>query len=133
MRLPQLLLATALIAVAAPAFAVQPDAPYHRVMDPFFAHVERQCPGRKLEDLSAGGLGLIVEGFEDRLSPARKREVERAARYGCRHTIAGETCANVAAIHTFSRWRMLPQFAGAACATGLRCTAFADCTKAPAP
>jgi len=132
MRLPQPLLAAAFMAAAAPAAAVQPDAPYHRVMDPFFAQLERQCPGRKLEDLSAGDLNGVIEAFEDRLSPGQRRGLERAAAYGCRHTIAGLTCANVASIRTFSRWKLLPRFAGAVCATPWRCTDFADCTQAPA-
>ncbi|HEV2531417.1 hypothetical protein [Phenylobacterium sp.] len=133
MRLPQLLLATSLLAIAAPAFAVQPDAPYHRVMDPFFAQLDRQCPGRRLEDLSAGDLELIMEGFEEGLSAGQRREIARAARYGCRHTIAGLTCANVATIRVFSRWRMLPQFAQAVCATTWRCADFGDCKQATAP
>jgi hypothetical protein len=133
MRLPQLLLAVALLGPAAPASAVQPDASYHRVMDPFFAQLDRQCPGRKLEDLSAGDLELVMEGFEDGLSPSQRREIGRAIGESCRHTIAGLTCGNVATIHTFSRWRMLPSFAGAVCATTWRCVDFGDCRQAAAP
>ena len=131
MRLPQpLLIAALVIAAAAGAARSEPDAPYHRVMDPYFAELDRQCPGRDLQDLTPADLELIMEGFEDRLTPPQRRDIAKAVHQGCRRTIAGLTCGNVATIRTFRRWNRLPQFTAAVCATAWRCTAPAECVQA---
>jgi hypothetical protein len=130
MRLPQLLLAAAVVVcVAAPAAYAAPKTPYHRAVDPFVAELNRQCPGRDLQDLSAGDLELIMEGFEDRLTLAQRHKVEDAVGYRCARIEAGLTCGNTASLDAFRRLGVLPRFVAEACATPWTCRAFADCAQ----
>jgi hypothetical protein len=130
MRLPQLFVAaTALILAASPAGAA-PKTPYHRAIDPFVAELNRQCPGRNLQNLTAGDLGLIQEGFVEHLTVAQRHKVEDAVGRRCARIEAGLTCANTASLDAFRTLRILPQFTAAACATHWTCKGEADCTEA---
>lgn len=106
-----------------------PRTPYDRAMTPYVAALNRQCPSRKLEDLSAGDLELIMEGFVERLTPAQRRQVEDTVGERCARIEAGLTCANTASLDAFCRLGVLRSFAGEACATTWTCRAFADCTQ----
>lgn len=106
-----------------------PKTPYYRAMTPYVAELNRQCPGRKLEDLSAGDLDPIMEGFVERLSPAQRRQVQDTVGERCARIEAGLTCANTASLDAFRRLGVLRRFAGKACATTWTCGAFADCTQ----
>jgi hypothetical protein len=123
MRLPQLFLALAVLASAAPAVQSAPKSPY-------IAELNRQCPTRELQDLSAGDLELIMEGFEGRLTPAQRHKVEDAVGYQCARIEAGLTCGNNASLDTFRRLGLLRRFVGEACAAGWTCHGFADCVQA---
>lgn len=129
MRLPQLFLAAIAFALAAPGIQAAPRTPYQRAMTPFIAELDRQCPGRRLQDLSAGDLDLIVEGFVDRLTPAQRHKVEDAVGYRCARIEAGLTCANIASLDTFHRLGVLRSFVREACATRWTCKGFADCAQ----
>ena len=130
MRLPQLFLAAAAFTVlASPPQAAQ-KTPYHRAVDPFVAELNRQCPGRNLQDLSAGDLGLIQEGFVETLTLARRHTVEDAVGLRCARIEAGLTCANTASLDAFRRLGVLPRFTAAACATRWTCKGVADCAEA---
>lgn len=110
--------------------AAAPRSPYDRAMGPFVGELARQCPGRGLQDLSAGDLGLIMEGFVDRLTPDQRRQVQDAVGRRCARIEAGLTCANVASLDTFRRLGVLPRFVGEVCATRWTCRAVADCAQA---
>ncbi|HEX3366666.1 hypothetical protein [Phenylobacterium sp.] len=129
MRLPQLFLAAVLFTLAAPSIHAAPKTPYGRAMTPFVAELNRQCPGRDLQDLSAGDLELIMEGFVERLTPAQRHKVEDAVGYRCARVEAGLTCANIASLDTFHRLGVLGSFVREACATKWTCKAFAACTQ----
>jgi len=129
MRLPQLLLAAFAAISLAPVVHAAAKTPYDRAMTPFIAELNRQCPARRLEDLSAGDLELIMEGFETRLTPAQHRQLQDAIGYRCARTEAGLTCGNVATLDIFRRRGLLHDFTGQACASGWTCRAFADCTQ----
>ncbi|HZZ33390.1 MAG TPA: hypothetical protein VFE10_15520 [Phenylobacterium sp.] len=129
MRLPQLFLAAVLFALVAPSTEAASKAPYGRAMNPFVAALNRQCPGRDLQDLSNGDLELIMEGFVARLPLAQRHKVEDAVGYQCARVEAGLTCANTASLEAFHRLGVLRHFAAEACATKWTCKAFADCTQ----
>jgi hypothetical protein len=117
--------------IAAPAMTnAAPHTPYDRAMRPFIAELDRQCPGRRLQDLSAGDLELVMEGFEERLAPAQRRQVQDAVGYRCARIEAGLTCGNVASLDVFRRIGVLPRFVHEVCATTWTCRGFADCAQA---
>ena len=125
MRLPQLLpLAVAL------AFATGARA--QGVTRPYLAELKRQCPAQRLENLAAGDLELLMEGFEPRLSPAQLRRQQDAVGVRCARVEAGLSCGNAATLDTYAKLGLLKAFVGAACASGWTCKAFADCTR-PTP
>jgi hypothetical protein len=124
----RLVAALALVLIASASHAA-PKTPYDRAMTPYIAELNRQCPGRKLEDLSAGGLELIMEGFVERLTPAQRRQVQDTVGERCARIEAGLTCANTASLDAFRRLGVLRRFVDEACATTWTCRAFADCTQ----
>jgi hypothetical protein len=134
MRLPQLFLALCVIVGMAPlaeaAPRKAPSTPYHRAVDPFIAELNRQCPGRALQNLAAGDLALIQEGFVETLTVAQRHTVEDAVGQRCARIEAGLTCANTASLDAFRRLSVLPRFTAAACATRWTCKGVADCAEA---
>jgi hypothetical protein len=130
MRLPQLFVAAAALILAASPAGAAPKTPYHRAVDPFVVELNRQCPGRNLQNLTAGDLSLIQEGFVEHLALAQRHKVEDTVGQRCARIEAGLTCANTASLDAFRTLRVLPQFTAAACATKWTCKAFADCTEA---
>ena len=98
-------------------------------VSPYLAELNRQCPARDLQDMTAGDLELIMEGFEDRLAPAQRREVEDAVGYRCARIEAGLTCGNIASLEAFRRLGVLRPFVGEACAAGWTCHGFANCVQ----
>ncbi|WP_372786948.1 hypothetical protein [Phenylobacterium sp.] len=129
MRLPQLFLATALLCLAAPTVQGAPKTPYDRAMGPYLAALDRQCPGRDLQDLSLGDLNSVMEGFDDGLPRRSRRAVLRSVSRECAHSIAGLGCANTGSLLAYERLRLLPKFTAAVCATHWTCKAFADCAQ----
>ena len=129
MRLPQLLLAAAAAVLLAPAAQAAGETPYERAMGPYLAELDRQCPGRDLQDLSLGEFNRIMEGFDDHLTKPQQRTVERQVGRDCRHQIAGIGCANTGSLLAYERLGVLPRFVAQVCATPVRCKAFADCEK----
>jgi hypothetical protein len=99
-------------------------------MRPYVAELNRQCPGRALQDLTAGDLELIMEGFTPRLAPAQLRAVQDAVGYRCARIEAGLTCANTASLDVFRRLGVLPRFVHDVCASAWTCRGFAACTQA---
>lgn len=124
----RLVVALASVLIASASHAA-PKAPYDRAMTPYVVELNRQCPSRKLEGLSAGDLELIMEGFVERLTPAQRRQVQDTVGVRCARIEAGLTCANTASLDAFRRLGVLRSFAGEACATAWTCRAFADCTQ----
>jgi hypothetical protein len=121
MRLPQLLpLAVLAFATAAHAQGVTP---------PYLAELKRQCPAQRLENLTAGDLELLMEGFQPRLTPAQLRQQQDAVGARCARVEAGLSCGNVATLETYKRLGLLRDFARAACASGWRCKGFLDCAQ----
>ena len=129
MRLPQLFVALAVALLAASAAQSAPKTPYDRAMNPFVAELNRQCRARDLQDLSAGDLELIMEGFEDRLNLAQRHKVQDAVGYRCARIEAGLTCANTASLDAFRRLGVLKSFVTEACAAGWTCRGFGDCAQ----
>jgi hypothetical protein len=130
MRLPQLFLALAAVIVAAPAAHAAARTPYDRAMAPYIAELNRQCPGRHLENLTPGDFELIMEGFEERLTTAQRHEIEGVIGEACVRTEAGLTCGNVATIGVFRRHKVLPAFVHEVCATTWKCDAMYRCVQA---
>jgi hypothetical protein len=128
MRLPQLFVAAAVIVLGTATVEAAPKTP-HRATDPYVAELNRQCRARDLQDLSAGDLELIMEGFEDRLTLAQRRKVQDAVGYRCARIEAGLTCGNAASLDAFRRLGVLRSFVTEVCAAGWTCKAFADCTQ----
>jgi hypothetical protein len=128
MRLPQPFLVVLALAAPLPA-AAAPQTGYARAMAPYVAQLDRQCPGRRLQDLTAGDLELVMEGFEDRLAHRQRREIGRAVDHACAGTLAGLGCANTTTLRSFARMGLLPGFATAVCASGWRCAAPGACVE----
>lgn len=128
MRLPQPFLVALALAAPFPA-AAAPHTGYERAMAPYVVQLDRQCPGRRLQDLTAGDLELVMDGFEHRLAHRQRREIAQAVDHACAGTIAGLGCANTASLRSFSRMGVLPGFAAAVCASGWRCTAPGECVE----
>jgi len=124
------LVAALALLLAASAASAAPRPPHHPAASPFVAELDRQCPGRRLQDLTAGDLALIMEGFTPRLSPAQRRDVEAAVGQRCARIEAGLTCANNASLDAYHRLGVLRRFVGEACATTWTCRGVADCTQA---
>ena len=129
MRLPQLLAAAAAVMTAAAQVSAAPSTGYEIARAPYIAELDRQCPGRILEDLTPGDLDGVIERYEEALS---KRELHRIARHvklGCAHVIAGLGCANTRTIKVLTHLGKVRGLAAAACATGWRCTAPFECVQ----
>jgi hypothetical protein len=121
MRLPQLFLAAALaFATAAHAQGVTP---------PYLAELKKHCPAQRLDNMTAGDLELLMEGFETRLTPAQKRQQQGAVGVRCARIEAGLSCANSATLDTYRRLGLLKDFAREACASRWSCKGFADCVQ----
>jgi hypothetical protein len=121
MRLPQLL------AVAAIVFATTARA--QGVTPPYLAELKRQCPAQRLENMTAGDLELLMEGFEPRLTPAQKRQQQDAVGVRCARIEAGLSCGNAATLETYRSLGLLKDFVREACASGWSCKGFADCVQ----
>ncbi len=100
---------------------------------PYLAELRRQCPQRHLEQMTAGDLGLIMEGFHDRLSKPQQHEVEDMVGRRCALVEGGLTCANNASLVAYGRLGVLKAFVRQACASGWTCHGEANCTQAPTP
>ena len=98
-------------------------------MAPYIAALNRQCPGRHLKDLAPGALDGVIEGYEEVLSKRELHTIARHVRRGCGRVIAGLGCANTRTLEALIRLGNVRGFAGAACATGWRCTASFECGK----
>ena len=129
MRLSQLFLAAAAVALSTATVEAAPKTP-HRATDPYVAELNRQCRARDLQDLTAGDLELIMEGFVARLPLAQRHRIEDAVGYRCARIEAGLTCANTASLDAFRRLGVLRSFVAQACAAGWTCKGFADCAQA---
>jgi hypothetical protein len=114
--------------VVAIAFATVAHA--QGVTPPYLAELKRQCPAQHLENLTAGDLELLMEGFEPRLTPAQLRQQQDAIGVRCARVEAGLSCGNFATLETYKKLGLLKDFAQAACASGRSCKGFADCTSA---
>lgn len=122
MRLPQLL-AVAVFAVASVAHA-------QGVTPSYLAELKRQCPAQHLQNMTAGDLELMMEGFEPRLTPAQKRQQQDAVGARCARIEAGLSCGNAATLETYKALRLLKAFVHEACASGWSCKGFLDCARA---
>lgn len=129
MRPAQLLLAAALAILAAAPASSGAKTPLQNARQAFEAEAARQCPTQRLQDMTAGDLELLMEGFEARLTPAEKRQNEDAVGYHCARIEAGLTCGNSATLSVYQRIGKLKAFVHDACASGWTCKAFADCTR----
>jgi hypothetical protein len=124
MRLPQLL------PVVVIAFATVAHA--QGVTPSYVAELKRQCPQLRLENMTAGDLELLMEGFEPRLTPAQLRRQQDAVGARCARVEAGLSCGNAATLETYRALGLLKDFAHAACASGWTCKGFLDCAR-PTP
>lgn len=129
MRLPQLFLAAAVLVHSTATVQAAPKTPYHRAMNPYVAELHRQCRVRHLQDMTAGDLSYIMEGFVPRLPEAQRRKVEDAVGERCARIEAGLTCANAASLDAFRRLGVLRSFVTAACASGWTCHGLGDCVQ----
>jgi hypothetical protein len=116
----------AALALAVPAIANAQTPPVQR---PFIAELHRQCPRQHLENMTAGDLELIMEGFEDRFTPAQKHLVQDAVGKRCALVEAGLSCANNATLTAYARLKVLKDFTHEACASGWTCRGFGDCAQ----
>jgi len=130
MPLPQLLAVAVSLAALPAAVQAAQKTPYERAMRPYIAELNRQRPGRRLENLTPGDFELIMEGFEEGLTPAVRHQIEAAIGEGCVRTEAGLTCGNVATIGVFRRQKVLPAFVHEVCATTWKCDAMYRCVQA---
>jgi hypothetical protein len=129
MRLSQLFLAAVAIVLSTVTVEAAPQTPQHRAVTPYVAELNRQCRARDLQDLTAGDLELIMEGFEDRLTLAQRHKVQDAVGYRCARIEAGLTCGNTASLDAFRRLGVLKRFVTEACASGWSCKGFGDCVQ----
>jgi hypothetical protein len=129
MRLPQLLLAAAAIVLATATVQAAPKTPRHGAVSPYVAELNAQCRARDLQDLSAGDLEQIMEGFDAKLAPAQRRKIQDMVGYRCARIEAGLTCANGATLKAYRRLGVLRQFVTEACASGWTCHGLGDCVQ----
>jgi hypothetical protein len=122
----------ALLLVIAGLLATTPAqaAPLSHRAPPYVAELNRQCSGRRLQDLSPGDLELIMEDFETRLTPVQRRKIEAAIGERCLRVEAGISCGNAATLDVFRRERVLRSFVHDVCATTWTCGAYYTCTQA---
>jgi hypothetical protein len=130
MPLPQLLAVAIALAALPAAVRAAPKTLYDRAMTPYVAELARQCPGRRLENLSPGDFELIMEGFEPGLTPDQRHQIEAAIGERCVRTEAGLTCGNTATLDVFRRQRLLKPFVHEVCATTWKCDAMYRCAQA---
>jgi hypothetical protein len=123
MRLPQQLLAPALVFTTLILATGAGASPYDD-------ELRRQCPANHLENMTAGDLEHLMEGFETRLTPAQKRQQQDAVGARCARIEAGLSCANGATLDTYRRLGLLKDFVRQACDSGWACKGFADCVQA---
>ena len=130
MRVPQLpaFAAGLLLALSSGALVAQ-ATPYERVMAPYQAELDRQCPGRNLQDLTAGDLEFIMEGFQEDLPKVRLHRIARNVGHACARVIAGLGCANTETLLAFEHAGLLRSFTAHVCASPWRCTAPGECTE----
>ncbi|MBS0331897.1 MAG: hypothetical protein JSS35_03960 [Proteobacteria bacterium] len=117
----------AALALAAPAIASAQTPASQR---PYIAELHRQCPRQRLEDMTAGDLELIMEGFEAHDTLAQTRQLQHAVGRRCALIEGGLTCGNNATLEVFARQHRLKAFVHEACASGWSCRAFGDCAQA---
>jgi hypothetical protein len=128
MRPPQLLLIVSAIVLAA-ATPATARTPLQGARQAFDAELRRQCPAQRLQDMTAGDLEGLIEGFETRFTPGQTRQLQDAIGYRCARIEAGLTCGDNASLEVFRRQGALKAFTREACASGWSCRAFADCTQ----
>src|ERR1700759_2680537 len=111
------------IALAALALALPLTASGQTPMidRPFIAELHRQCPRQHLENMTAGDLELIMEGFEEHFSPAETRQLQDAIGERCAKGEAALTGGNTASPAVFRRQNRLKAFVHAARASGGTC------------
>jgi hypothetical protein len=121
--MPRLQLLTLLaVAIATAAHAQGVTAPY-------LAELKRQCPAQRLENMTAGDLELLMEDFQRRLTPAQVRSQQDEVGRRCARIEAGLSCGNAATLDAYRRFGLMRDFVHEACASGWRCTGFAECAQ----
>lgn len=103
--------------------------PYERTSGPFFKAVQASCPEKHLENLPSADLNFQIEQFEPKLSPQQDKEFLAEAKAGCRDSIAGTGCGNVAFLHVAERRAFLSSFVQEICHSQLKCSAPGECTS----
>lgn len=129
MRPPQLLLAAAVALLAIAGAPASATTPLQGARHAFEAELNRQCPRQRLQDMTAGDLELIMEGFETRFTPTQTRQLQDVIGYRCARIEAGLTCGNNASLVVYRRLGLLKAFVREACASGWTCEGFAACSQ----
>jgi hypothetical protein len=119
----------ALAAIAVAAVASEPT-PYLQAMAPYFEELRRDCPDKRLEDLSPADLDDLIADYERAMPAPVRQRMEASAGSRCAGSIAGASCGNVARISTLAGLGLHHELARAVCRTPKVCIGPSDCRPA---
>jgi hypothetical protein len=98
--------------------------------DHFEAELQRQCPDKGLQLLSARDLRDGLDDYEDSLSPDLRDRLQQAEQTQCSSLDAGAACVNAADLVAADQMGRIDEVASAICTTFLRCTDQGVCVYA---
>jgi hypothetical protein len=127
MRLRPLLVACV---IAAAAWGAQAQTGAEEAQARFLSELDRQCPDKQLQMLSARDLRDGLDDYMDGLPTDVRATLQQAEADHCSSEQAGATCVNMADILAADELGRVPELAGSLCISFLRCRAQGDCDYA---
>jgi hypothetical protein len=122
MRLRPLLFALAAVAWSWCAEAqTEGGDPGAVALDHFQAELQRQCPDKELQLLSARDLRDGLDDYEDSLAPDAHNQMQAAEQTRCSISDAGAACVNLADLVAADQAGSIDDVARAICTSFLRC------------
>ena len=117
-----------LIACAAWTAQAQTDA--DEAQQRFFAELDRQCPLKQLQMLSARDLRDGLDEYMDGLPTDARAALQKSETDHCSSLEAGAACVDTADILAADQLGRLPDLAASLCVTFLRCRGQDQCDYA---
>jgi hypothetical protein len=127
MRLRPLLFA---LVAGAVALSAQAQPGFDEAREHFKEELDRQCPEKQLELLSAAQLRDGLDSYMSGLADDARAKFQQAETANCSSLEAGAACVNLADITAADQAGQMPDLVGSLCATFIRCRQQDVCDQA---
>ena len=116
--------------VAAAAWSAQAQTEAQEASARFMSELDRQCPEKQLQMLSARDLRDGLDNYMDGLPTDVRAVLQKSETANCSSELAGAACVNMADILAADQLGRTPELARWVCGSFLRCRSQGDCDYA---